>query len=173
MRYTPAESHAFKESFVNGDTAGFVVLADIPDRGRRFAEIYAGLDCYYIFEDSAEAEWHSAFAAEKLPPQTERQVLRVTVSDIRDYQVLHGRKTVALVNREGQITQSLRVGDMPLWTRSAPPFPGRQLNSLGRRRPGCRHEPGIGLAGELQGILRWVLIAGIAVLFGLVLRRVF
>ena len=123
------ETHLFKEAFVQGDAAGFVVCADLPPTGGRparriFAKIYGCADCYHIFEDGAEAERHRALAAAGPPPREGLGVREVRVENIRDYQRLAGVKTVFLVDCAGQATQSLRVGFMPLPARTNAPFPG-------------------------------------------------
>lgn len=121
------ETHAFKEAFVKGDAAGFVVCADVPlspDRptNRIFAEIYGQPGCYHIFETRAAAEFQMALAATGDPPRDGLSVREVRVENIRDYQTLAGFKTVFLVDRDRQMTQSLRVGDMPLAARTNSPF---------------------------------------------------
>jgi len=118
------ETHAFKAAFVKGESSGFVVSTDSPLNPRPlFAEIYGQPDCYHIFETRRAAEFQMALAATSHPPRDDLTVTEVRVENIRDYQTLTGLKTVILVNRDGQATQSLRVGDMPLSARSQTPSP--------------------------------------------------
>jgi hypothetical protein len=134
------ESHSFKDSFVKGDAAGFVVCDESPPILTRpihpaFAEIYGTANCYHIFEDRAAAERHLALATAVEPPRTSLLVREVRVEHIRDYQSLAGRKSVYLVNRAGDAAQSLRVGDMPLAARTNTPFPGPLPASVRIIRP--------------------------------------
>jgi hypothetical protein len=125
------ETHAFKESFVQGATGGFVVCTEPPHTPRRlFAEIYGTPDCYHIFETRRAAEFQMSLAAIGTPPRDDLTVTEVRVQNIRDYQLLTGFKTVPLVDRDGHVTQSLRVGDMPLSARIQTPFPFAQREGL-------------------------------------------
>jgi hypothetical protein len=118
------ETHAFKEAFVQGEVHGFVVCTEPPPTvHRHFAEIYGTPDRYHIFETRAAAEFQKALAATGSPPRDNLDVAEVRVENIRDYQSLAGVKTVFLIDREGRATQSLRIGDMPWWTRTNTPFP--------------------------------------------------
>jgi hypothetical protein len=123
------DTHAFKEAFVEGRAMGFVIADESSPTTHfatrpGFAEIFDLRESYYIFEERARAEARVASAVARNPALTGLVIREVNVDSIRDYQLLAGRKTVFLVDREGQTTQSLRVGDMPLAARTNTPFPG-------------------------------------------------
>jgi hypothetical protein len=123
------DTHAFKEAFVEGRVMGFVIADESSPKTHfatrpGFAEIFDLRESYYIFEERARAEARVASAVARNPALTGLVIREVNVESIRDYQLLAGRKTVFLVDREGQTTQSLRVGDMPLAARTNTPFPG-------------------------------------------------
>lgn len=116
------ETHAFKEAFVKGESSGFVVFTDSPLAPRPlFAEIYVQPNCYHLFETRRAAEFQMSVAATGLPPREDLTIPEVSVENIRDYQGLDGLKTIILVNRDRQATQSFRVGDMQLSARSQTP----------------------------------------------------
>lgn len=124
------DTHAYKEAFVDGRAMGFVIADESSpktDFGTRpgFAEVFDLRESYCIFEDRAMAEERIAKAVERNPALTGLVIREVNVDSIRAYQLLAGRKTVFLVDRQGQTTQSLRVGDMPLAARTNTPFPGQ------------------------------------------------
>ena len=124
------DTHAFKEAFVDGRAMGFVIADESSPRtnfGTRpgFAEVFDLRESYCIFEDRAMAEERIAKAVARNPALTGLAIREVNVDAIRAYQLLAGRKTVFLVDRQGQTTQSLRVGDMPLAARTNTPFPGQ------------------------------------------------
>lgn len=124
------DTHAYKEAFVDGRAMGFVIADESSPKtnfGTRpgFAEVFDLRESYCIFEDRAMAEERIAKAVARNPSLTSLVIREVNVDSIRAYQLLAGRKTVFLVDRQGQTTQSLRVGDMPLAARTNTPFPGQ------------------------------------------------
>ncbi len=133
------DTHAFKTAFLNNETCGYVVRTAHPTPEKRhiFAEIFGPPDCYHIFETRAAAEFQAARAATSSPPLDGLSIQDVRVADIRDYQVLAGRKTVFLVNCDGAAAQSWRVGDMPLSARTGTPFP----RPLPESPPAVRFQP--------------------------------
>jgi hypothetical protein len=121
-------THFFKEAFVEGRAVGFVIADESVSQSNfatraGFAEIFGCSESYRIFEDRSAAESHLAEFLARDPGAGRLAIREVNVESIRDYQHLAGRKTVLLVDREGRITQSLRVGDMPLAARTQTPFP--------------------------------------------------
>ena len=145
------ETHAFKGAFVRGETSGFVVCAESsPSPGRLarpvFAEIYGSPNRYHIFETRAAAEFQLALAATGNPPVDGLSVREVRVENIRDYQTLAGFKTVFLVNRHRQATESLRVGDLPLTARINTPIPFPNRDGLRLERAGPVSKPPTALA---------------------------
>lgn len=129
------ETHAFKTAFVRGEVSGFVVCVEPPSSARMlFAEIYGTPGRYHIFETRRAAEFQMSLAATDTPPRDDLTVTEVRVENIRDYQLLAGFKTVFLVDAGGHLTQSLRVGDMPLAARTGTPFPASPT-SVRRFRP--------------------------------------
>jgi hypothetical protein len=123
------ETHAFLESFADDKASAFVVRVEQPRpapptaRARlAFAEIYGAPGCYCLFETRAAAEFQCALGATGARPVDRLTVQEVRVANIRDYQVLHGFKTVFLINRDRQGATSPRLGDLPLAARTSPPF---------------------------------------------------
>ncbi len=121
------ETHAFLEAFADDKTSAFVVCvllaASPPDRARHaFAEIYGTPACYCLFETRAAADFQCALGATSERPVDGLTVQEVRVANIRDYQVLHGFKTVFVINRDRQGATSPRLGELPLAARTSPPF---------------------------------------------------
>lgn len=121
------ETHTFLEDFVDDKTSAFVVCAPLAasptDRIRHaFAEIYGTPGCYCLFETRSAADFQCALGATGHAPVDGLTVQEIRVANIRDYQVLHGFKTVFLINRAYQGATSPRLGELPLAVRTAPPF---------------------------------------------------
>jgi hypothetical protein len=57
-----------------------------------------------------------------MPPVDGLTVQEIRVANVRDYQVLHGFKTVFVINRAYQGATSPRLGELPLAARTSPPF---------------------------------------------------
>lgn len=121
------ETHAFLEDFADDKISAFVVCAPLAaspaDRTRHaFAEIYGTPGVYCLFETRSAADFQCALSATSETPVDGLTVQEIRVANLRDYQVLHGFKTVFLINRAYQGATSPRLGDLPLAVRTSPPF---------------------------------------------------
>ena len=121
------ETHAFLESFGDDKTSAFVVCAPLAasptDRAHHaFAEIYGTPGFYCLFETRSAADFQCALSATGPAPVDGLTVQEIRIANVRDYQVLHGFKTVFVINRAYQGATSPRLGELPLAARTSPPF---------------------------------------------------